>query len=130
MRLLVLLALLAAGTMGAAELLDTPFEIYAGAAGGALMGVIGYLFGREIEAQHKRSQTQPVGGMDIWTIWIAGFTLRLLILAGLAGIYIKFVQNWRISLLALTAVYMVLLFSEAWWMMRNLIEPQKPVKGA
>lgn len=113
---------LAAGVYGAAEMLGRQVEIYCGTAGGVLLGAVGYGFSLRIAQRHRAITAQEAGRKDIWAWWVTGFLTRLVLLGVLTLVYGRLLpQGFLAAMLSTMAVYVVLLFWEAWWLYRILV---------
>ena len=110
-------------TLLAAEALGQRTEIYCGAAGGALVGLVGILFGARIAAKHRAAKTRKDGAWDVWALWGVGMLARLALLGVLALVFWKgLALDLPPAMLSLAAVYLVLLFWEAAWLHRILVQ--------
>lgn len=129
MKVLGALALVLAGTALAAELTGTRAAVYAGSAGGSLMGLAGYAVARMIAARHKaeqETQQKQMGKKDIWSLWIVGLLVRLAMLGLFAGALILLLpETWRTGLMTLAAVYLLLMFAETWWLMSQIVDTKQ-----
>ena len=114
---------LAVATVAAGEVFGNRTEIYAGALCGALLGLVGVIFGARIAKRHREAQTRKDGRWDVWALWGGGMLLRLALL-GLFGLacWKWFGPDMQPAMLSLATVYLVLLFWEAGTLYRVLID--------
>jgi hypothetical protein len=126
MKTLLFLGALCGAVVLAAELGPSRTEVYAGAGGGALLGLAGFVAAARIAARVRDSAARGAGRTDIWGLWAAGLLVRLALLAGLV---LLFRRVWGLSPLAaflsLAGVYLALLFWETLWLSR-LLSGQAP----
>jgi hypothetical protein len=121
MRSAIFLAVLAAAVTAAAELLGRRAEVYTGACGGALLGSVGFLSARWIVARHHAQPSASCGRGDIWAAWGLGLLARCLLLALLTWLFwVLWDGGFAVLMLSLAAVYVALLFWEAWWLCGRL----------
>lgn len=118
---------LAVATVVAGEATGKRIEIYAGALGGAVLGLVGILFGARIARKHQEAKARKDGRWDIWALWGSGMLLRLALL-GIFGLacWKFFGPNVQPAMLSLAVVYLVLLFWEAGMLYRILIDKDPP----
>ena len=121
MKTLLFLVALCGVVVLAAEFGPSRKEVYAGAGGGALLGLVGFIAAARIATRARKGSARAGGRMDIWGLWAAGFLVRLALLAGLA---LLFRRAWSLSpvaaFLSLAGVYLALLFWETLWLSRQL----------
>ena len=115
------LALLAL-VFAAAEVLKMRTSIYVGAAGGFVVGLVGFVAAVRILARHKHAGEKNERSADIWALWGGGLLVRLALLGLLTWLF------WRHpgiqlpeALLSLGVVYLVLHFWETQWLFVQLI---------
>jgi hypothetical protein len=114
-------AALGVGVVTVAESSAAPGSVYAGAAGGAVLGVVGFLRGLCVIARHRRAGQCPQATRDVWAPWAMGLVARLAVLAGLIfGLGLLPGIRRAHALISLLAVYQILLLAETWWLSRAL----------
>ena len=96
-------------------------EVYIGAAGGLLLGLVGFIFAIMILRNFTPDRAGPAPNGDIWGFWTAGMLVRLALLGPLCYLF-SLIPELRLmpTLLSMTAVYLVLLFCESAWLCERL----------
>lgn len=129
MRAVAVLLVVLVGTAAAAELTGSRVAVYSGSGGGLLLGIVGYGFARKIAALHRaerETREKVLGRSDVWTIWVGGLLVRLVLMGILAGAFLGLLeQGWRTALLSMACVYLLLLLIETWWLMLEMVGPEK-----
>lgn len=115
------LGLVATGVILAAELSGLRPEVYSGAGGGGLLGLVGFGAAWLIARPPKAAETEAGRGADIWLVWGAGLLIRVLLLGVLAFVFWRvWGANCAVPMVSMAAVYLVLLAGETVWLYGRL----------
>jgi hypothetical protein len=116
----LLLLGLAAGTAAAAERSGARVEIYGGAAGGLLLGLVGHLFAVLAVAPGAGPASLKEEARR-WRNWAIGLFLRFALLTALTGTFwLAWREHFAAAMLSLAAVWLALHFWEICWLCRRV----------
>ncbi len=115
---IVLLAALASYAEG----VGPRVEIYFGGLSGMMLGAVGILFSVLVWRRHCQAKNGKTGRWDIWTLWVSGFLVRIMLLTGLCWIFWRFFEGQVVAAgISMACVFLCLHFWDTFWLYRKFV---------